>query len=224
MKGKGVLVTGGTGGIGAAIVRAFRAAGDRVVAASRHGGDVRGDVAKDADRIVTEAVRKLGRLDVLVNCAGHSEAGGWTRDLDTVKDALWDRIMDTDLKGTFKCSRAAAKAMGRGKIVNVASITALVGEREGIAYSTAKAGIVGMTKSLAVVLAPRIQVNCIAFGSVETGWLEWLTPAQRKAYVAAIPMGRLGRPEEAAELVRFLADNDYVTGQTIVLDGGEARV
>jgi 3-oxoacyl-[acyl-carrier protein] reductase len=114
--------------------------------------------------------------------------------------------------------------MKKGKIINVTSIPALTGEREGIVYSIAKAGVLGMTKSLAMILAPRIQVNCMALGSIETGWVEWLPPALRASYAAAIPVGRFGRPEEVGELALFLAENDWVTGQTYVLDGGETRV
>jgi 3-oxoacyl-[acyl-carrier protein] reductase len=114
--------------------------------------------------------------------------------------------------------------MKKGKIINVTSIPALTGEREAIVYSIAKAGVLGMTKSLAMRLAPRIQVNCMAFGSIETGWAEWLSPAKRRSYASAIPVGRFGRPEEAAQLALFLAGNDWVTGQTYVLDGGESRV
>ena len=116
------------------------------------------------------------------------------------------------------------RALKKGKILNVTSIPALTGEREGIVYSIAKAGVLGMTKSLAMLLAPRIQVNCMALGSIETGWVPWLSAATRRGYEKAIPVGRFGKPEEVAELALFLAGNDWVTGQTYILDGGESRV
>jgi 3-oxoacyl-[acyl-carrier protein] reductase len=234
---KVALVTGASGGLGAAIVRAFRKAGMQVAAVYRKSRvkaerlarecgcvPVRGDVAKDADRIVAATMNRFGRLDVLVNAAGVSDPAGWADDLNAVTPRLWGEVMATDLWGTFACARAAARVMKRGEILNVASLPALVGDRDGIVYATAKAGIVGLTKSLAVLLAPRIRVNCMAFGSMETGWVGWLTPSKRREYLRAIPLGRFGRPEEAAELALFLAGNDFVTGQTVVLDGGEARV
>lgn len=227
LKGKVALVTGGSRGIGAAIVEAFGKAGATVVAVSRSakGSDaVRGDVSKDADRIVRAVVKKWGRLDILVNNAGASVSEAWTDDLEAVTDGLWKRVTETDLHGAFKLSRAAARVMKRGKIINVSSIPALTGEREGIVYTIAKAGVLGMTKSLAMLLAPRIQVNAMAFGSIETGWVEWLPRGMKKEYEAAIPLGRFGRPAEAAALALFLAGNDGVTGQTYVLDGGESRV
>jgi len=237
LKGKVALVTGGSRGIGAAIARAFAADGATVAinyrrsraeasetAASFDGVAIKGDVGRHADKLVNEVVKRFGRLDILVNNAGHSERGAWTDDLEAVTDDMWDRVMETDLRGTFRCSRAAARVMEKGKIINVASIPALTGEREGIVYSIAKAGVVGMTKSLAMMLAPRIQVNCMAFGSIETGWVQWLKPAMRRSYEAAIPVGRFGKPAEVADVALFLAQNDWVTGQTVVLDGGEARV
>jgi len=237
MTDKVVLVTGGSRGIGAAIARVFAAAGYRVavnyrksradaeaVAKSFGGIAVKGDVGKDAEALIQGVVKKLGRLDVLINNAGASDKAAWTDDLDAVTDEMWDRILDTDLRGTFRCCRAAARVMTQGKIINVTSIPALTGEREGIVYSIAKAGVLGMTKSLAMLLAPRIQVNCMALGSVATGWVDWLPPKLRKSYAEAIPVGRFGRPEEVGELALFLAGNDWVTGQTYVLDGGEARV
>ncbi len=232
-----MLVTGGSRGIGAAIARAFAAAGARVainyrrsqqeaqeVAASFGGVALKGDVGRQADRLIDEVVRRFGRLDILVNNAGHSERAIWTNNLDAITDDMWDRVMETDLRGTFRCCRAAARVMKQGKIVNVTSIPALTGEPEGIVYSIAKAGVLGMTKSLAMMLAPRIQVNCMALGSIETGWVPWLSPALQRSYRSAIPVGRFGKPEEVAELALFLAGNDWVTGQTYVLDGGESRV
>jgi len=237
LAGKVALVTGGSRGIGAAIARAFAGAGARVainyrrsrteaqeIAASFGGIAIKGDVARQADKLVESVMTKFGRLDILVNNAGHSERAAWTDDLDAVTGEMWDRVMDTDLRGTFLCARAAARVMKKGKIINVTSIPALTGEREGIVYSIAKAGVLGMTKSLAMLLAPKIQVNCMAFGSIETGWVQWLPPGMRKSYESAIPVGRFGKPEEVGQLALFLAQNDWVTGQTYVLDGGESRV
>src|SRR5204862_2900384 len=134
------------------------------------------DVGKDADALIAAVVKKLGRLDILVNNAGTSDPGAWSDDLEAITDERWDRVMNTDLRGTFRCCRAAARVMKKGKIINVTSIPALTGEREGIVYSIAKAGVLGMTKSLAMLLAPRIQVNCVALGSIEAGWGEGLPP------------------------------------------------
>ena len=236
-RNKTVLVTGGSRGIGAAIARAFAAAGARVainyrrsrkeameVAASFGGVAIKGDVSRHADKLVAEVVHRFGRLDVLINNAGHSERAAWTGDLDAITRDMWDRVLETDLRGTFECSRAAARVMKKGKIINVTSIPALTGEPEGIVYSIAKAGVLGMTKSLALLFAPRIQVNAMAFGSIETGWVAWLPPALKRSYQSAIPVGRFGKPEEVAELALFLAGNDWVTGQTYVIDGGETRV
>jgi 3-oxoacyl-[acyl-carrier protein] reductase len=237
LAGKVALVTGGSRGIGAAVARAFAAAGAKVainyrksrdeaqaVADMFGGAALKGDVGRDADPLIAAVVKKFGRLDVLVNNAGRSDPKAWTEDLEAVTDEMWDEVLDTDLRGTFRCSRAAARVMKKGKIINVTSIPALTGEREAIVYSIAKAGVLGMTKSLAMRLAPRIQVNCMAFGSIETGWVQWLPPAKRRSYESAIPVARFGKPEEVGQLALFLATNDWVTGQTYVLDGGESRV
>lgn len=237
LRGKRALVTGGSRGVGAAVARALAAAGARVavnyrtsrreaeaVARAVGGVAVRGDVGLHGERVVAEAARALGGLDILVNNAGASDPRGWTDDLEKMTEDLWMRVLRTDLLGAFRTSRAAARRMRRGKIIHVASIPALVGDREGLVYAAAKAAVVGMTKSLAVLWAPRIQVNCLAFGSLQTSWVEWLSPARRAAYRKAIPLGRFGTPEEAAQAAVFLAENDWVTGQTLVMDGGEARV
>lgn len=235
--GKVALITGGASPIGSAIGRALAGEGARVAlhyrrsraeaerTAKEIGGIVlRGTLPRDADRIVGEAARRLGRLDLLVNNASHIEAAGWTENLDKLDLAMWRRAFEADVLGTFACSRAAARLMKRGgKILTLGSIPALVGDRDGIVYATAKAAIIGMTKSLALLWAPRIQVNCMALGSVETAWTKWLTPRRKAAYRAAIPLNRFGRPDEVAELALFLARHDWVTGQTFVLDGGETR-
>jgi len=216
-----VLVTGGTRGIGAAVARAFEAAGAKVAVASRSGG-TRGDVGRDAEFIVSAAARKLGGLDVLVNCAGVSDPRGWEVDPDGVTPELWGKVQQTDLWGSFACARAAARRMKRGgAIVNVGSIPALRGDADGLVYAVAKGGVIAMTKSLAVRWAPRIRVNALALGSIETGWVAWLSPRRKAEYLKAIPLRRFGTPEEAAEAVLFLARNPWVTGQTLVLDGGE---
>jgi len=237
MKGISVLVTGASRGLGAAMARAFSRAGARVavnyrvsrreaeaVARECGGVAVQGHVGKDADRLIREVVRRFGGLDVLVNNAGLADPRGWTDDLEKMTDDLWKRVFETDLLGAFKCSRAAARVMKRGKIINVASIPALIGDRDGLVYASLKAGVLGMTKGLAVLLAPRIQVNCMAFGSMATSWAGWLDGRQKREYLSAIPLDRFGDPQEAAELALFLATNDFVTGQTYVLDGGETRV
>ena len=238
LKGKVALVTGASRGLGAEMARAFAAAGAsvavnyraswkeaRAVAQECGGVAIQGHVGRYADRVVEAVLKRFGRLDILVNNAGLADPKSWTDDLEIMNDDLWELVLETDLLGTFKCSRAAARVMKRGgKIINIASIPALVGDRDGLVYATAKAGVIGMTKMLAVLLAPRIQVNCMAFGSMSTSWADWLTPAQKKSYRSAIPLRRFGKPEEAAQLALFLAGNDGVTGQTIVLDGGEARI
>lgn len=237
LRGKVALITGGASPIGQATAAALAEAGARVAlhyrsskaeaerAARRIGGlAISGTLPQDADRIVGESVRRLGRLDVLVNNASYIEKAGWTEDLEKLDLDMWRRAFEADVLGTFACSRAAARVMKRGgKIITIGSIPALVGDRDGIIYATAKAAIIGMSKSLALLLAPKIQVNCMALGSVETAWTKWLTPASRKAYESVIPMGRFGKPAEVAELAAFLATHDWMTGQTIVLDGGETR-
>jgi 3-oxoacyl-[acyl-carrier protein] reductase len=237
LRGKVALITGGASPIGRATAEALAGAGARVVlhyrsskaeaerAAKKFGGlAISGTLPQDADGIVSEAARRMGRLDILINNASYIEASGWTDDLEKLDLDMWRRAFEADVLGTFACSRAAARVMKRGgKIVTIGSIPALVGDRDGIIYATAKAAIVGMTKSLALLLAPKIQVNCMALGSVETAWTKWLTPKKRKAYESAIPLGRFGKPAEVADLALFLARNDWASGQTYVLDGGETR-
>ena len=246
LKGKVAIVTGSGKGIGRAVALEFAKEGAKVVVnyiRSKNASQklvkeiekigskaiaVRADVSKkeDAENLVKQAVGKFERVDVLVNNAGHSSKDAWFMKLDEVTDDLWYSILDTDLKGTFLCSRAAARVMqkqGSGKIINVSSIPALVGDQRGIVYAAAKAGVLGLTKVLARILAPKIQVNAMVFGSIRTGWIDWLDKKEISEIVAAIPLKRLGEPEDIVRVAVFLASRDshFITGQTIVIDGGE---
>ena len=228
-----VLVTGGEGGIGRAIRAAFETIGDRVLSADRDGGDIRADVTSvsDCDRMVAEAVAVAGRLDVLV-CA----AGVWTEGPSAeVSEANWDRTIDTNLKGTFFSCRAAIPRLleTRGSIVNVASDYGLVGGPGAAAYVASKFGVNGITRSLALELAPHgIRVNSVCPTDVDTPMLRGQAAAapDPEAYLArllaTLPQGaeraRFIRAEEVAALVRFLAspDAEPITGACIPLDWG----
>lgn len=243
LKGKVAVITGSAKGIGRATALEFAKEGASVVvnyAKSETAAEetakeigsrsivVKADVSKkeDVETLMKVTVKKFGRLDILVNNAGHSSDKAWLAELNDIDDALWYSALDIDLKGTFLCSRAASKIMlkqGSGKIVNVASIPALVGDERGLVYTVAKAGILGLTKALARMFAPKIQVNAMVLGSIKTGWIDWLDKKELTEIMSAIPLKRLGKPEDVAKLAAFLAsnDSDFITGQTIIIDGGE---
>src|SRR3972149_8743068 len=211
LKGQVAIVTGSGKGIGRAVALEFAKEGASVVvnyvrsesASQELVGEiekigskaiaVRADVSKkeDAENLVKRAVSKFGRLDILVNNAGHSSKDAWFVKLDDVTDDLWYSILDTDLKGTLLCSRAAARVMQKqasGKIINVSSIPALVGDDRGLVYAVAKAGVLGLTKVRARMLAPKIQVNAMVFGSIRTGWIDWLDKKELSEVISAIPV------------------------------------
>ncbi len=249
--GKRVLVTGSSRGIGRAAAigaaregaavalhsaRARKAADAAVAEVEVAGGPSGGRAAgafqadlgrwADAERLVGEAAVALGGLDALLAVAGHGSKESWNASLDAISEAQFDEVVGTDLRGNFALCRAAAAAMperGGGAIVCVGSIPALNGDRDGILYAIAKAGVLGMTRMLARALAPRVRVNAVAFGSIATQWTGWLDEAGRRALETWIPLGRLGKPEEAARALLFLASDDasFVTGQTLIVDGGE---
>jgi NAD(P)-dependent dehydrogenase (short-subunit alcohol dehydrogenase family) len=235
-EGRGVVVTGGASGIGAATVEAFARAGARVAildrdeagadAVARATGahaiavDVRDGPA--VDRAIAAAVDAGERLSVLVNCAGVGDL----RPLHSVDGRLWSRILDVNLTGTFHATRAAVGHMAAsgGSVVNVASLSAAMPTRGEAAYSAAKAGVVALTRSTALEYGPAIRANCVAPGFVRTPMTavwdshpEAFGPLRR-----AIPLARIGEAAEIAEVILFLASerSAYVTGQTLVVDGG----
>ena len=245
LAGKRALVTGSSQGIGAETARLFAREGATVVVNHRGSGSHRDAVAESIRRaggkalvahadvsdpssvgsMFDEVEESLGGLDILVNAAGLSDSSIWSLPLSKVTLDMWKRVFAVDTFGTFLCTQGAAKIMGKGSsVVNVASTPALVGDVDGLVYASAKGAVVSMTRMLAKTLAPKIRVNCMAFGSFETTWVDWLDKDQVKSYKAAIPLGRFGRPVEAANLALFLAGDEsgFMTGQTIILDGGEA--
>ncbi len=239
---KTVLVTGGSRGIGRAIAIAFGALGARVAvnysgneAAARQtcevieslGGKALAFQFNVADSSsVNEAVKKiekeLGVVDVLVNNAGVSRDNLAVR----MKDDEWNTTLDTNLRGTFNCCRAVMMGMMKkrgGKIINISSVIGISGNAGQVAYAASKAGVFGLTKSLARELASRnIQVNTVAPGYITTDMTAALGEKLVNEVLAKIPAARLGEPLEIAKAVVFLASQaaDYVTGQTLAVDGG----
>jgi 3-oxoacyl-[acyl-carrier protein] reductase len=244
LSGKRALVTGSSQGIGAAIATLFAKEGATVVVNHRSseahvdpvirsitkaGGralGVHADVSdpKSVSDMFDEVERKLGGLDILVNAAGLADSKIWNVDVPKITLDMWKKVFAVDAFGTFLCTQGALKLMKRGSsIVNVASTPALSGDTEGLVYASAKGAVISMTRMLAKALAPRVRVNCMVFGSIETTWVDWLDAEQVASYKAAIPMARFGKPIEAANLALFLASDEssFITGQAIVLDGGE---
>jgi len=185
---------------------------------------VQADVADPASvaKGVEEAIRVLGRIDILVNNAGI------TRDniLLRMKDEEWDRVIKINLTGTFNCTKAVIKGMVKnrgGRIVSIASVVGAMGNIGQANYAASKAGIIGFTKSIAREYANRgITANAIAPGFIETDMTKALSDGVRDALIKQIPMGRLGRPEDVAHVVEFLASDEaaYITGQVIHVNGG----
>ena len=245
LTGKTALVTGAAGGIGAAIVRAFHGAGATVALSGRQVDKLQAlatelgsrayvvpcDLADRAQvgKLIEEAMKALGgRLDILVNNAGLTKDNLFM----VMKDEQWDDVIAVNLTSTFMLCRAATRAMlrnksGYGRIINISSVSGVFGNPGQGNYAASKAGMIGMTKSLAREVANRgITANCIAPGFIRTPMTEVLNEKQTEEITKMIPSQRYGTPEEIAAGALYLASNEggYVTGQTLHINGGMAMV
>lgn len=244
LKGHVALVTGSSRGIGRAIAVRFAEHGADVVvnysrdqrgaeetkAAAESAGVkvllVQGDVSRseDVERMVHEIYTHFGQLDVLVNNAGLTIPVPLS-DLSALTEENWDKTMNVTLKGTFLCCRAAASRMKDqpqgGKIINIASISGLGALGSSAAYSAAKAGVISLTRTLAVGLAPRILVNAIAPGAIDTDFFKGRSEEQMQRIRTQNILRRLGNASEIADMALFLvAQGSFITGQVFVVDGG----
>ena len=242
LKDKVALVTGASRGIGKAIAIHLAANGAKVAVnysssessaievaeiIKKNGGTAeifkaRVNVESEVEEMFKAIEKSLGVVDILVNNAGITKDNLLMR----MKTEEWDSVIDVNLKGTFLCTRRAVKGMMKnryGKIINISSVVGFAGNAGQFNYSATKAGVIGMTKSAALELASRgIRVNAVAPGFIETDMTASLTDEVKAAYLEKIPLKSLGKPEDIANAVAYLASplSDYMTGQTLHLNGG----
>ena len=238
LNGRVALITGATGGIGGAIAKQMQAAGATVIVSGRsmdklnaQFGDeyikIASDIATDgaAEKLIADAIAAAGKIDILVNNAGITKDTLMMR----MTDEQFDSVINTNLRSTFKMCRAVAMPMMKnrfGRIINMASIIGVIGGPGQANYAASKGGMIAMTKSIAAELASRgITANCIAPGFIETPMTDVLSDDLKKAYLAQIPAGRFGTPDDIAAACVFLASDaaSYINGQTINVNGGMGR-
>lgn len=242
LTGKIALVTGASGGIGGAIARCLHGQGAGVVLSGTRREALEALAADlgertwvmtcnladpaEAEALVGRIEAEAGQLDILVNNAGLTRDGLALR----MKDEDWQQVIDVNLTAAFRLSRASLKGMMKrrwGRIVGITSIVGVTGNPGQANYAASKAGLIGMTKSLAQEVASRgITVNCVAPGMIETAMTDVLNEQQRARMLAAIPMQRLGKTDEISSAVAYLASEEaaYVTGQTLHVNGGMAMI
>ena len=242
LSGKCALVTGASGGLGAAIAKDLHAAGATVAlsgtreAALQGLADELGERAHivpcnlsdmDAvDNLIKDAEAAMGQVDILVNNAGVTRDGLAVR----MKDEDWDTVLNVNLKSAFKLSKNCLRGMMKrraGRIINITSIVGVTGNPGQMNYAASKAGMIGMSKSLAQEIAARgITVNCVAPGFIATAMTDELSDTQKENLLTNVPIGRLGDPADISAAVLYLASDEaaYVTGQTLHVNGGMAMI
>ncbi len=232
-----ILVTGGTRGIGRAIVEAFAHQGAQVAFTYRSSTEVAEELKKEisglafqcdaadfqaASQVVEQVVKAWGGIDILVNNAGITRDNLMMR----MSESDWDQVINANLKSVFNYSKAVCRTMMRqryGRIINISSVVGRIGNAGQANYAASKAGIVGLSKSLAKELATRgVTVNVVAPGFVETDMTEAINPKEKESLLRGVPVRRTAMPEEIAAPVLFLASKEasYITGQTLGVDGG----
>jgi 3-oxoacyl-[acyl-carrier protein] reductase len=249
LNGRVALVTGGAGGIGGAVVRKLAQAGISGVAINyRKSATEAGELAAELERagvkalaiqadvqsdaqvrgMIDRAGSQFGRLDVVVNNAGVTH---WVplSDLEGLTEKIWDEILDVNVKAAFRCTRAAAPLLAKheGMVVNVSSISGVLAPStmSSLAYGTAKAALIYLTKGLAVALAPKVRVNCVAPAFTDTPWMSEHFGADYAQVIAnasaGYPLQRIASPNDiAGAILGLITGGDFVTGQTLIVDGG----